>query len=262
MWQSIKRKGKWQMRVDFSAAQTSQFFKNAHISSNEKQNGAAKQKQIKQDKVSISGKGKADNMIKGLQKQKQALMQRKSEVRAKALEEGKSAQEVNTLIETYDMQIKNIDAQIAKIQTEEAEKTAKPKEYNKNTPKTKEQAEKQKLASLTELSVNAEQADTLYSVKNSVDKEARTLSSEIAMDKSYNIGQDFIDKKEERLSQLEQKSQQLMEDVGEKLVEVQQIANDNIKAEANVVEEEKETTTEEIQQQSEEAEQTQQTENE
>lgn len=53
-----------------------------------------------------------------------------------------------------------------------------------------------------------------------------------------------------------------MEDVGEKLVEVQQIANDNIKAEANVVEEEKETTTEKIQQQSEEAEQTQQTENE
>ena len=160
------------------------------------------------------------------------------------------------------MQIKNIDTQIAKIQTEQAEKTTKPKEYNKNTLKTKEQVEKQKLASLTELSVNAEQADTMYSVKNSVDREARTLSSEIAMDKSYNIGQDFIDKKEENLSQLEQKSQQLMEDVSEKLVEVQQIANDNIKAEANVVEEEKETTTEKIQQQSEEAEQTQQTENE
>ena len=250
------------MKVDFSAVQTSQIFKSAHISNAEKQNGTTKQKQIKQDRVSISGKGKADNMIKGLQKQKQALMQRKSEVRAKALEEGKSVQEVNTLIESYDMQIKNIDTQIAKIQTEQAEKTTKPKEYNKNTLKTKEQVEKQKLASLTELSVNAEQADTMYSVKNSVDREARTLSSEIAMDKSYNIGQDFIDKKEERLSQLEQKSQQLMEDVGEKLVEVQQIANDNIKAEANVVEEEKETTTEKIQQQSEEAELTQQTENE
>jgi hypothetical protein len=250
------------MKVDFSAVQTSQIFKSAHISNAEKQNGTTKQKQIKQDRVSISGKGKADNMIKGLQKQKQALMQRKSEVRAKALEEGKSVQEVNTLIESYDMQIKNIDTQIAKIQTEQAEKTTKPKEYNKNTLKTKEQVEKQKLASLTELSVNAEQADTMYSVKNSVDREARTLSSEIAMDKSYNIGQDFIDKKEENLSQLEQKSQQLMEDVGEKLVEVQQIANDNIKAEANVVEEEKETTTEKIQQQSEEAEQTQQTENE
>lgn len=250
------------MKVDFSAVQTSQIFKSAHISNAEKQNGTTKQKQIKQDRVSISGKGKADNMIKGLQKQKQALMQRKSEVRAKALEEGKSVQEVNTLIESYDMQIKNIDTQIAKIQTEQAEKTTKPKEYNKNTLKTKEQVEKQKLASLTELSVNAEQADTMYSVKNSVDREARTLSSEIAMDKSYNIGQDFIDKKEENLSQLEQKSQQLMEDVGEKLVEVQQIANDNIKAEANVVEEEKETTTEKIQQRSEEAEQTQQTENE
>ncbi len=250
------------MKVDFSAVQTSQIFKSAHISNAEKQNGTTKQKQIKQDRVSISGKGKADNMIKGLQKQKQALMQRKSEVRAKALEEGKSVQEVNTLIESYDMQIKNIDTQIAKIQTEQAEKTTKPKEYNKNTLKTKEQVEKQKLASLTELSVNAEQADTMYSVKNSVDREARTLSSEIAMDKSYNIGQDFIDKKEENLSQLEQKSQQLMEDVSEKLVEVQQIANDNIKAEANVVEEEKETTTEKIQQQSEEAEQTQQTENE
>lgn len=250
------------MKVDFSAVQTSQIFKSAHISNAEKQNGTTKQKQIKQDRVSISGKGKADNMIKGLQKQKQALMQRKSEVRAKALEEGKSVQEVNTLIESYDMQIKNIDTQIAKIQTEQAEKTTKPKEYNKNTLKTKEQVEKQKLASLTELSVNAEQADTMYSVKNSVDREARTLSSEIAMDKSYNIGQDFIDKKEENLSQLEQKSQQLMENVSEKLVEVQQIANDNIKAEANVVEEEKETTTEKIQQQSEEAEQTQQTENE
>ena len=123
-------------------------------------------------------------------------MQRKSEVRAKALEEGKSAQEVNTLIETYDMQIKNIDAQIAKIQTEEAEKNNKTKKNMiKIHQKQKEQAEKQKLASLTELSVNAEQADTMYSVKNSVDREARTLSSEIAMNKSYNIGQDFIDKK-------------------------------------------------------------------
>ena len=244
------------MKVDFSAVQTSQIFKSAHISNAEKQNGTTKQKQIKQDRVSISGKGKADNMIKGLQKQKQALMQRKSEVRAKALEEGKSVQEVNTLIESYDMQIKNIDTQIAKIQTEQAEKTTKPKEYNKNTLKTKEQVEKQKLASLTELSENAEQADTMYSVKNSVDREARTLSSEIAMDKSYNIGQDFIDKKEENLSQLEQKSQQLMEDVSEKLIEVQKIAEDNVKAEVNAVEEDQNTTTEKIQQQTENTEQT------
>lgn len=242
------------MRVDFSAVQTNQIFKNAHISSSEKQNSAAKQKQIKQDSVSISRKGKAANMIKGLQKQKQALLQRKSEVRAKALEEGKNAQEVNTLIETYDIQIKDIDAQIAKIQAEEAEKAAKPKEYNKNTPKTKEQAEKQKLASLTELSVNAEQADTMYSVKNSVDREARTLSSEIEMDKSYNIGQDFIEKKEEKLSQLEQKSQQLMEDVSEKLAEAQKITEDNIKAEVNAVEEEPKTTAEKIQQQTEDTE--------
>lgn len=245
------------MKVDFSAVQTNQIFKNAHISSSEKQNSAAKQQRVKQDSVSISGKGKAANMIKGLQKQKQALLQRKSEVRAKALEEGKNAQEVNTLIETYDIQIKDIDAQIVKIQAEEAEKTAKPKEYNKNTPKTKEQAEKQKLASLTELSVNAEQADTMYSVKNSVDREARTLSSEIEMDKSYNIGQDFIEKKEEKLSQLEQKSQQLMEDVNGKLIEVQQITEDNIKAEANAVEEEPKTTAEKIQQQIEDTEQKQ-----
>ena len=74
------------MRVDFSAVQTNQIFKNAHISSNEKQSGVAKQKPIKQDSVSISKKGKTANVIKGLQKQKQALMQRKSEVRAKALE--------------------------------------------------------------------------------------------------------------------------------------------------------------------------------
>lgn len=245
------------MKVDFSTVQTNQIFKNAHISSSEKQNSAAKQQRVKQDSVSISGKGKAANMIKGLQKQKQALLQRKSEVRAKALEEGKNAQEVNTLIETYDIQIKDIDAQIVKIQAEEAEKTAKPKEYNKNTPKTKEQAEKQKLDSLTELSVNAEQADTMYSVKNSVDREARTLSSEIEMDKSYNIGQDFIEKKEEKLSQLEQKSQQLMEDVNEKLIEVQQITEDNIKAEANAVEEEPKTTAEKIQQQIEDTEQKQ-----
>ena len=109
---------------------------------------------------------------------------------------------------------------------------------------------------MTELSVNAEQADTMYSVKNSVDREARTLSSEIAMDKSYNIGQDFIDKKEENLSQLEQKSQQLMEDVSEKLIEVQKIAEDNVKAEVNAVEEDQNTTTEKIQQQTENTEQT------
>lgn len=215
------------MKVDFSAVQTSQIFKSAHISNAEKQNGTTKQKQIKQDRVSISGKGKADNMIKGLQKQKQALMQRKSEVRAKALEEGKSVQEVNTLIESYDMQIKNIDAQIAKIQSEETKKAMEPKEYNKNTPKSQQNAEKQKINDLTALSVSAEQADTMYSVKRSIDAEKNVLESEIELDKQHDAGESIIEKKENKVAELEQRSGDLMGDIGETLGETQKQYDSN-----------------------------------
>lgn len=60
------------------------------------------------------------------------------------------------------------------------------------------------------------------------------------------------------------KSQELMEDVAEKLGEVQQIANENTKASINAVEEEKDekTTVEQIQQQQEKAEQSEEIEKE
>lgn len=215
------------MRVNLSAVQTNQLFQNAHIANQntKAQKGAAQQP--KQDKVSISAKGKTSNIIEGLQKQKQALMQRKSEIRAKALEEGKSAQEINALVETYDMQIKNIDAQIARVKTEEMEETTKPKEYDKNTPKTKQEAEKQKMADLTKLSVNAEQVDTIYSVKKSVEGEARVLESEIQLDKSRNVGKELIENKEEKLTELQNQSEKLMRDIGKKLEEVQKDSDDN-----------------------------------
>lgn len=101
------------MNVNFSPVQNNSIFQNAHITSQNtvKQKGISKQpQQAKHDKVSLSPQGKSSNTIKNLQKQKQALIQHKSEIRMKAMEDGSSAQDINALLESYDMQIKNIDA--------------------------------------------------------------------------------------------------------------------------------------------------------
>ena len=193
-----------------------------------KQKGTSKQsQQANHDKISLSPQGKSSNAIKNLQKQKQALMQRKSEIRTKAMENGSSAQDINALLESYDMQIKNIDAQITKIQSEETKKAMKSKEYNKNTPKLQQNAEKQKINDLTALSVSAEQADTMYSVKRSIDAEKNVLESEIELDKQHDAGESIIEKKENKVAELEQRSGDLMGDIGETLGETQKQYDSN-----------------------------------
>ena len=193
-----------------------------------KQKGTSKQsQQANHDKISLSPQGKSSNAIKNLQKQKQALMQRKSEIRTKAMENGSSAQDINALLESYDMQIKNIDAQIAKIQSEETKKAMKPKEYNKNTPKLQQNAEKQKINDLTALSVSAEQADTMYSVKRSIDAEKNVLESEIELDKQHDAGKSIIEKKGNKVAELEKRSGDLMGNIGETLGETQKQYDSN-----------------------------------
>ena len=188
-----------------------------------KQKGTSKQsQQANHDKISLSPQGKSSNAIKNLQKQKQALMQRKSEIRTKAMENGSSAQDINALLESYDMQIKNIDAQIAKIQSEETKKAMKSKEYNKNTPKLQQNAEKQKINDLTVLSVSAEQADTMYSVKRSIDAEKNVLESEIELDKQHDAGESIIE-----VAELEKRSGDLMGNIGETLGETQKQYDSN-----------------------------------
>ena len=125
------------------------------------------------------------------------------------------------------MQIKNIDAQIAKIQSEETKKAMKSKEYNKNTPKLQQNAEKQKINDLTALSVSAEQADTMYSVKRSIDAEKNVLESEIELDKQHDAGESIIEKKENKVAELEQRSGDLMGDIGETLGETQKQYDSN-----------------------------------
>ncbi len=219
------------MNVNFSAIQNNNsIFQNAHITNQNavKQKGTSKQsQQANHDKVSLSPQGKSSNTIKNLQKQKQALMQRKSEIRTKAMEDGSSAQDINALLESYDMQIKNIDAQIAKIQSEETKKAMEPKEYNKNTPKSQQNAEKQKINDLTALSVSAEQADTMYSVKRSIDAEKNVLESEIELDKQHDAGESIIEKKENKVAELEHRSGDLMGDIGETLGETQKQYDSN-----------------------------------
>ena len=193
-----------------------------------KQKGTSKQsQQANHDKISLSPQGKSSNAIKNLQKQKQALMQRKSEIRTKAMENGSSAQDINALLESYDMQIKNIDAQIATIQSEETKKAMKSKEYNKNTPKLQQNAEKQKINDLTVLSVSAEQADTMYSVKRSIDAEKNVLESEIELDKQHDAGESIIEKKGNKVAELEKRSGDLMGNIGETLGETQKQYDSN-----------------------------------
>lgn len=225
------------MRTNFFMGQPNVIFKNAQIVNDNliKQRGventAKQSQQSRKDRVFLSVQGKSSsNMIENLQKQKQALMDKKSEVRAKALQDGKSAQQIDALIETYDMQIKNIDMQIARIQTEQTEKIAEQTEQNpKHTePKTEEELQKQQLSSLTKLATHAQQADTMYAVKKEIDGQANVLKSEIELDKAHGVGKETIERKQGELAKMELRSDNIMNTIGEKIEKTNQIAQKNI----------------------------------
>ena len=131
--------------------------------------------------------------------------------------QGKSMESIKSQVEVYEKQLKDIEDQISKAMTKEMEKQAEKKK--KDEPKTEQEIENERLANVMNLSLGLQKAEMVSSVKVRVDGEAHVLKSEIELDKlhdpSEETSKEMITEKEGQLADLEQKSNELLSDIGE-----------------------------------------------
>lgn len=207
------------------------------------------QQSLKRDSLRISPQGRASSLIENLMKQKLDINERKGQVLASAVEKGQSKEAIQSQLDLYDEQIKNIDKQISEITVqlmkEEAEKQ-QPKIRDKQ-PKTKEDIQNQKLANITKMSMSLDKMDTISAVKTNLDGNVSTLKSEIKVDKIRSEGvissKELIEKKEELLSEMETRSLNLISDIGEQFSEVTKIIDENNNLVSDQSEEDIDTST-------------------
>ncbi|MEG0565368.1 MAG: hypothetical protein RR590_03990, partial [Hungatella sp.] len=125
----------------------------------------------------------------------------------------------------------------------EMEKQAEElKKQADSTPKTEEEIQNERLANITSLSSDLEQAKVIRSVQTGIDGDARVLKSEIALDKSRSgsspAAAEFLTKKEALLADMQHRSLDLASQISEKLSDVIEKADDINKPQETVPSEE------------------------
>ncbi len=170
------------------------------------------------DTVEISLFGQNNSRIKYLMEQRQSLLERKNEWLQSAMEKGEDVKSLRDMLDSYEEQMKELDQQISqemarqnREQLDKAQQAAKKEEE----PKTKEEIEQERMASLMALSSGISQAETVQSSQTRIDGEARVLESEIKMDKGRTGDTEITAKKEEQLARLQAKAAELTSAAGE-----------------------------------------------
>ncbi len=176
---------------------------------------------FQRDTVQISPQGKAANMLESLMKQKTFLTERKNELMAKAVEKGTPMDTIQAQLDAYDEQIKTLDQQMAEIMAQQMEKEIeKQKEAKKDEPKTEQEIQNQRLADITDLSVQADQVEVTDSIKTKLDGRVGVLESELKLDKQRGASKEMIARKESEIAALKQRSGDLTKDIGEKMMNI------------------------------------------
>lgn len=185
------------------------------------------------DSVSISKQGKKMSMIEQLMDQKELIQQNKDNLLENGLKEGNTVNQDK--IKEYDEQLKNIDEQIAKAMADETTEETKDKvDLNKeNQPITEKEFQNQRNANIISSSSTIEQSKVIMSEKNKMAGEANVLRAEIKLDGSKALKSKF-----KRVSEIENKSSDLLKQVGDKLSEAADIVKDSNKN-TNIVKDEK-----------------------
>ena len=146
--------------------------------------------------------------------QKQFIQESKEAEMQRGLEKGYMNKDK---LEEYDKQLEMIDKQI----TEAVTKQYMDKDENKGTDSTdnkvmtEEEYEKRKMKDMMSMASGMEQTEIVSSVKEKVDGEARVLKSEIKLD-----GNKVLEIKKERVIELEARSEDLLEQVGNKIADI------------------------------------------
>ncbi len=176
--------------------------------------GSRKEQEKRTDVAAISPAGKNQSMIGQLMKQKEFLQDRKQSLLDSAAEKGTEG--INEQLKEYEKQMKELDEQITRLQTEQADDIGSEDDntgriYEK--PKTKEEDQMDQLNNIAELSANSSQAEVIASVQDRLDGRASVLKAEIK------TGNGNIEKKTKEAAELESRSSQLTSQIAEKLHE-------------------------------------------
>ena len=175
--------------------------------------------QVNRDSVFISGQGKKQSVIQQLMNQKQLIQESKDAELKRGLEGGYVNQDK---IDEYDEQLEMLDKQIAEATAKQFEEDGDDKESGQISDKkvmTEEEYEQRRMMDIMDLSSGVEQAEVVSSAKAKMDGEARVLKAEIESD-----GAGALESKKERLAEIEARSSDLLEQVGDKIADV----NENV----------------------------------
>lgn len=210
------------MKLNFNPAAQNPFFNvyriNQSAAAKSGKAGDASAGEGRKDLVMISPQGKQGSLIESLMKQKMSIMEQKDSLVSSAKKGGKSMESIQSQLEAYEKQLKDVEGQISQAMAKEMEKQA-GKTKKGDEPKTEQEIENERLANVMDLSQGLQKAEAVSSVKARVDGEARILKSEIELDKmhgpSEELSKEIIKRKESQLADLEQKSNELLSDIGE-----------------------------------------------
>lgn len=146
------------------------------------QNKAQTNPMQRKDKTDISPQGKMMNMIENLTKQKENVMQQKSDLMTQTLEKGKSMESIEVQLELFDEKLSNLDEQIEQVQTnmmqsmlDQAKESVGKK---KDKEETEEQADAKHLNNIAAAADGTKQAETVATAKRKVQSEINVKNSE------------------------------------------------------------------------------------
>ncbi len=183
--------------------------------------------EVKKKKTSLLGENvKRNSALEELLKQKQNLIDSKNALVDETLKSGKDPSSIKDRVHSIEIQIKEIDAQISKVQVEEQNKALGTDEKSKKTEKSKEKSKNNssnsteavnagdQMDSLLMLSGNLAKVHVLSSEKKSMDGETRVLKSEIKLDRSRGVNPI---RKEERVVEIQNQIEKITKNMGDNL---------------------------------------------
>lgn len=173
------------------------------------------------DSVFISKQGKQSNMMQQLMDQKQFIQECKDAEMKRGLENGYVDQKK---LDEYDEQLEMLDQKIGETFAQETVQDNENNTENQSEDKvlTEEEYDKNKLMDMMTLSSGVEQSEVVFDVKNKMDGEANVLKAETKTD-----GDRASKSKLERVAEIETRSSDLMEQIGEEISDVNQTISDS-----------------------------------
>lgn len=187
-----------------------------------------KDKEERRDSFTLSPEGGKRNRIGNLMKQKIDITDQRNALIASIKEKGTSMDSIKPQLEALDEQLRNIDVQISQAIADEAKKQDEEKGQKDKEPQTSEEIQYEKMTDVVSLSNDVKNADLLDSVKDRVDGRIKVLKSEIEIDNNRSGTESGASAyKLNELSRLETQSVKISYDIGSRMADIAEEANEN-----------------------------------